>query len=168
MDLVFGVCMKYFKDSDRSKDAVMDIFEELVVKLKKHEVENFKGWLHVLSRNYCLMELRSNKNGRTTEFRPEFMQSNEDIHLNVELLEKEENFKRLERCLELLTIPQKQAVQLFYLEKKCYKEIADLTGLEWNMVRSYIQNGRRNLKNCMDKRTAAINAAKEATGMKRS
>jgi RNA polymerase sigma-70 factor (ECF subfamily) len=82
------------------------------------------------------------------------MQSNEDIHLSVEILEKEESFKRLERCLELLTLQQKQAVQLFYLEKKCYKEIAETTGIEWNMVRSYIQNGRRNLKNCMEKRTA--------------
>jgi DNA-directed RNA polymerase specialized sigma24 family protein len=63
MDLVFGVCLKYFKDAERSKDAVMDIFEELNTKLKLHEVDNFKGWLHVLARNYCLMQLRKQVNG---------------------------------------------------------------------------------------------------------
>ena len=75
MDLVFGVCLKYFKDAERSKDAVMDIFEELNNKLKQHEVDNFKGWLHVLARNYCLMQLRSPKNMKTTVFNPAFMQS---------------------------------------------------------------------------------------------
>ncbi|MGB5007551.1 MAG: sigma-70 family RNA polymerase sigma factor, partial [Ferruginibacter sp.] len=75
MDLVFGVCLKYFKDAERSKDAVMDIFDELNTKLRVHEVENFKSWLHVLARNHCLMQLRSPRNIKTTEFNPVFMYS---------------------------------------------------------------------------------------------
>ena len=81
MELVFGVCLKYFKDTERCKDAVMDIFEELNTKLKNHEVDNFKGWLHVVARNYCLMQLRSPRNLKTTEFNPAFMQSEESAHL---------------------------------------------------------------------------------------
>ena len=88
MELVFGVCLKYFKDAERSKDAVMEIFEELNTKLRQHEVENFKGWLHVLARNYCLMQLRSPRNVKTTEFSANFMQSEENTHLNGEALEK--------------------------------------------------------------------------------
>ena len=150
MDLVFGVCLKYFKDSERSKDAVMDIFDEINTKLRVHEVENFKGWLHVLARNYCLMQLRSPRNLKTTEFSPVFMYSEQDSHLNGEALEKEENFKKMEACLETLPNEQKESVRLFYLESKCYNEIAEITGFEWNKVRSYIQNGKRNLKICMD------------------
>jgi RNA polymerase sigma factor (sigma-70 family) len=152
MDLVFGVCLKYFKDAERCKDAVMDIYEELNTKLKQHEVDNFKGWLHVLARNYCLMQLRSPRNMKTTEFSANFMQSEENTHLNGEVLEKESNFIKLEQCLETLSNEQRQSVQLFYLENKCYNEIAVITGLEWNKVRSYIQNGRRNLKLCMDEK----------------
>ena len=152
MDLVFGVCLKYFKDSDRCKDAVMDIYEELNTKLKQHEVDNFKGWLHVLARNYCLMQLRSPRNMKTTEFNADFMQSAENTHLNGEVLEKESNFVKLEQCLDTLTEEQKQSVRLFYLENKCYNEIAEITGYDWNKVRSYIQNGRRNLKLCMDEK----------------
>ena len=154
MDLVFGVCLKYFKDSERSKDAVMDIFEELVKKLHHYEVENFKGWLHVLARNYCLMQLRSPRNMKTTEFNPGVMQSEENTHLNGEQLKKEENFIRLEQCLETIPGEQKETVRLFYLENKCYNEIAEITGYEWNKVRSYIQNGRRNLKLCMEEKEA--------------
>ncbi|MGF2414145.1 RNA polymerase sigma factor [Ferruginibacter sp.] len=156
MDLVFGVCLKYFKDAERCKDAVMDIYEELNTKLKQHEVDNFKGWLHVLARNYCLMQLRSPRNMKTTEFSANFMQSEENTHLNSEVLEKESNFIKLEQCLDTLSNEQRQSVQLFYLENKCYNEIAVITGLEWNKVRSYIQNGRRNLKLCMDEKGLEI------------
>ncbi len=152
MDLVFGVCLKYFKDSDRSKDAVMDIFHELNTKLRQHEVENFKGWLHVLARNYCLMQLRSPRNMKTTEFNPAFMQSEQNTHLNGESLDKEENFRKLERCMASLPEEQRRTVELFYMENKCYNEIAELTGYDWSKVRSYIQNGKRNLKICMEEK----------------
>lgn len=150
MDLLYGVCLKYLKDPETAKDAVMQVFEELVQKLPKHEVDNFKSWLYTLAKNYCLMQLRTPKNLKTTEFKPDSMQSAEETHLNGVML-KEENLQKMERCLETLSAEQKVSVELFYLQNKCYKEIADITGLDWNKVRSYIQNGRRNLKICMEK-----------------
>lgn len=150
MDLVFGVCLKYFRDTERSKDAVMSIFEELVEKLRVHEVSHFKSWLHTLSRNYCLMQLRTPKNLKTSEFNPDFMHWEDTVHLNG-ILEKEARFVKLETCLETLPNEQKKAIQLFYMHQKCYDEIAEITGHDWNKIRSYIQNGRRNLKNCMER-----------------
>jgi len=150
MELVYGVCLKYFQDSEKAKDAVMQIFEELVQKLKKHEVENFKSWLYQLAKNHCLMQLRTPKNMKTVEIPESLMQSEENVHLNG-VLEKEENFKKLEYCLGTLTEEQRKVVQLFYLDGKCYNEIVKETGMEWGQVRSLIQNGRRNLKICMEK-----------------
>ena len=150
MDLLYGVCLKYLKQPETAKDAVMQIFEELVVKLPKHEVDNFKSWLYTLAKNHCLMQLRTPKNLKTTEFNPDSMQLEEEMHLNGIQL-KEENLQKLERCLETLSMEQKKSVELFYLQNKCYKEIAEETGIEWNKVRSFIQNGRRNLKICMEK-----------------
>lgn len=155
MELVYGVCLKYFKDAERSRDAVMDIFEELTVKLKAHNVENFKGWLHVLTKNHCLMQLRSPKNRKVVEFNTEFMQSEQELHLNgeeSEQVQKEGQLTIMQGCIETLPEEQKQAVELFYLQEKCYNEIAAITGFEWNKVRSYIQNGRRNLKLCMEEK----------------
>ena len=150
MELVYGVCLKYYKEPETAKDSVMQIFEELVSKLKKHEVDNFRGWLHQVAKNHCLMQLRTPKNMKTVEFKTELVQSEENMHLNG-VLEKEENFKKMEDCLETLTNEQRDAVKFFYLEGKCYNEIVELTGQEWNHVRSLIQNGRRNLKICMEK-----------------
>jgi RNA polymerase sigma-70 factor (ECF subfamily) len=150
MDLLYGVCLKYLKQPEAAKDAVMQIFEELVAKLPKHEVDNFKSWLYTLAKNHCLMQLRTPKNLKTTEFNPDSMQLEDEMHLNGIQL-KEDNLQKMERCLETLSTDQKKAVELFYLQNKCYKEIAEATGIEWNKVRSFIQNGRRNLKICMEK-----------------
>lgn len=152
MELVFGVCLKYFKDAERAKDAVMDIYEELCTKLLQHEVGNFKAWLAVVARNYCLMQLRSPKNLKLTEFNADFMQTAQQTHLKNAVLEKEEHFVKLEQCIEALPADQQQSIQLFYLQKKCYNEIAALTGYEWSKVRSYIQNGKRNLKLCLEEK----------------
>jgi RNA polymerase sigma-70 factor (ECF subfamily) len=155
MELVYGVCLKYYKDTETAKDSVMQIFEELVSKLKKHEVDNFKGWLHQVAKNHCLMQLRTPKNMKTVEFKAEIVQSEENVHLNG-VLEKEENFTKMEHCLGTLAPEQREAIKLFYLEGKCYNEIVELTGQEWNQVRSLIQNGRRNLKICMERESEVV------------
>ena len=152
MELVYGVCLKYLKEPELAQDAVMQIFEELVSKLKKHEVENFRGWLHQVAKNHCLMQLRTPKNLKTVAIPPLLMQNEEDVHLNG-VMEKEENFQKLEKCIASLSHEQSTMIKLFYLEGKCYNEIVEITGLEWNHVRSLIQNGRRNLKLCMEKKS---------------
>ena len=155
MELVYGVCLKYYKDPETAKDSVMQIFEELVPKLKKHDVENFRAWLHQVAKNHCLMQLRTPKNMKTVEFKTELVQSEDNVHLNG-VLEKEEHFSKMEDCLKTLAQEQRETIQLFYLEGKCYNEIVELTGMEWNQVRSLIQNGRRNLKICMEKREMRV------------
>ena len=155
MELVYGVCLKYFKEPEQAQDAVMQIFEELVPKLKKHEVENFRGWLHQVAKNYCLMQLRTPKNLKTIELPPLLMQNEEDVHLNG-VMEKEENFQKLEKCIASLSDEQSMMIKLFYLDGKCYNEIVEITGHNWNHVRSSIQNGRRNLKLCMEKNESTV------------
>ena len=149
-ELVYGVCIKYLKHAETAKDAVMNIYQELQLKLQTHAVENFKSWLYVVAKNHCLMQLRKEKKMITVEFTPAVMQSEDFSHLDS-VLEKEKELKRLEYCIEHLPAEQKLSIQLFYLENKCYNEIAEATGNEWNKIRSLIQNGRRNLKICMEK-----------------
>jgi RNA polymerase sigma factor (sigma-70 family) len=150
MSLVFGVCLKYLKDRDESRDAVMHIFEKLIETLKNHEIEHFKSWLYITARNHCLMHIRARKGKNFEEISPTLMESDSLLHLDNEP-EKEANLSKLEKCIETLGDEQKQCVKLFYLQEKCYKEITDSTGFDMNKVKSYIQNGKRNLKICMEK-----------------
>ena len=152
MDLIYGVCLKYLKDPEQSKDSVMAIFEELTLKLRKHEVAHFRAWLHQVARNHCLMYLRSPRNKNSLPLPEELMHSVENEHLNA-VMEKEQHLQDMTKCLEQLNPEQKQVVESFYLQERSYQEIAEQTGLDWNRVRSLIQNGRRNLRICMDKLT---------------
>ncbi len=150
MHLVFGVCFNYFKDEELSKDAVMQIFEELVVKLKVHQVQNFKSWLHVLSRNHCLMALRKSSKNQMVSLEDNFVENDDFVHLDIDDA-KETQLTVMEKCMETLPDEQRKSVDLFYLQEKCYKEVADITGYDLLKVKSYIQNGKRNLKICIEK-----------------
>lgn len=150
MPLVYGVCLKYLKDEEKSKDAVMQIFEQLIDKLRAHQVSNFKSWLYMLSRNFCLMELRASGRQQTIPLEENFMENDAFVHLDIDDT-REQKLTVLEECLEKLPEGQKETVKLFYLEQKCYREVADETGFDMNKVKSYIQNGKRNLKICIEK-----------------
>ncbi|WP_207535620.1 RNA polymerase sigma factor [Desertivirga arenae] len=147
--MVYYVCYRYFQDTERSKDAVMQIFEELIRKIEKQEIRQFASWLYVLTKNYCLMQLRSNKKMQYVSF-DEFVEFPVSQH-QEDHKEKEAALTALEKCVEKLPERQKQSIDLFFLNEKCYKEIVDLTGFSLNEVKSYIQNGKRNLKICMEK-----------------
>ncbi|MFP5079081.1 RNA polymerase sigma factor [Pedobacter sp. JCM 36344] len=150
MHLVFGVCINYLKDEELSKDAVMQIFEELILKLKVHEVQNFKSWLHVLTRNHCLMAIRKNAKHETVSLEDTFVENTDFVHLDMDDT-KESKLSVMEKCMEKLPQEQRITVDLFYLQEKCYKEVSDMTGYDMLKVKSYIQNGKRNLKICIEK-----------------
>jgi RNA polymerase sigma-70 factor (ECF subfamily) len=147
--LVYGVCLKYLKDREASKDAVMQLFEKLTVSLLDHEVQHFKSWLYVTARNHCLMQLRAKKGKYTEEISPLLMETSTEVHLE-EQDELESNLGKLEQCIEKLAHEQKACVKMFFLQEKCYKDITILTGYELSKVKSFIQNGKRNLKICME------------------
>jgi RNA polymerase sigma-70 factor (ECF subfamily) len=151
MQLLYGVCLKYLGDEEQAKDAVMGIFEELVLKMRQHEIKQFRGWLYVLARNYCLMQLRAGKKMDVINL--------DDVMENIQFMHPDEKYnedhmKILAGCMEKLPLKQKQSVELFYLQEKCYKEIVETTGFSMNEVKSYIQNGKRNLKICIEKHSA--------------
>ena len=149
-DFVFLICMKYLKNEEDSKDAAMQIFENLSLLLIKHEIDNFKSWLHVVSKNYCLIKIRKEKsiNEKKNVYEKDsifFMENDINLH-HTENIDKESKIKLLEKALEELNPKQKTCIKLFYLEEKTYKEIEKETGYSINEVKSSIQNGKRKLK----------------------
>ena len=155
MHLVYGVCMKYLKNRDDAKDAVMQIFDKLIMELRSHEIKQFKPWLYVITKNYCLMQIRSQKTAerRINNYKIEHVTS---VESTVELhpIDKEdaENDRLLKECIENLNDEQKKCIRLFYFENKCYREIAESLNMDEKNVKSHLQNGKRNLKICLEKK----------------
>ena len=148
--LVFGLCLKYLKDKEQSQDAVMDIFEKLVEDLKTHQVTNFKSWIYSVSKNHCLMQLRRTKYQHKHKeiFAKEKlgdMEMGGAMHLNGEN-EREIEIQRLEQAIIQLSKEQRKCIELFFLQNLSYADIAKNTQYSLKEVKSYIQNGKRNLK----------------------
>lgn len=147
--LVYGVCLKYLKNEDESKDAVLEIFEQLLVDLLKHDVTNFKSWLHSVSRNHCLMFLRKEQTQLKRANKYQYALSETDSYETpFQIHEKETQevqLTDLERALTELKEEQRACIELFFLKEKCYEEVAEITGYTLLQVKSYIQNGKRNL-----------------------
>ena len=157
LELVYGVCLKYFKNQVKAEDAVMAIFEELVKKLRKHEVRDFKPWLHTVTRNHCLMQLRKKEPLRIAfeDLAPSMLallvQSSEAAHPQGSVSENGQ-MGPLKDCLDKLPPKQLDCIRQFYFSQASYKDIAEELNLPLGMVRSHIQNGRRNLRLCLEKK----------------
>ncbi len=154
MHLVYGVCLKYFKDRELAQDAVIELYEKVLVEINRHTITNFKSWLYVVTKNYCLMELRKTKPGShfsvsTDNEMENFMEKNTEMHP----IDEEQNAKlekALADCIAKLKVEQQKCIQLFYYENRCYREIASQLNIEEKKVKSFIQNGKRNLKICLE------------------
>jgi len=150
--LIYGVCLKYLKNRDDSKDAVMQIFENLFDVIKKHEIDNFKSWIYSVAKNHCLMSIRKTKTAEKMKVAikndsENFMEYSDTLHHNNEELD----FKNLEKGIEKLKKEQQECIRLMYLQDKSYKEVSQITGYSLNKVKSNIQNGKRNLKNYLSR-----------------
>lgn len=148
--LVYGLCLKYLKSREDAQDAVMSIFELLPEKLKKHEVKFFKSWLYIVATNHCLILLR--KRAGTEKTNGRFMENEELTHLLFEEDNIGNDLVALQACLEELRSDQRICVSLFYLNEKSYQDIVEQTSFKLNKVKSYIQNGKRNLRICLEKK----------------
>jgi RNA polymerase sigma-70 factor (ECF subfamily) len=153
--LVFGVCLKYLKDRDDAEDAVMQIFEKLLTDIIKHDVQEFKFWIHTVAKNHCLMQLRKEQHARKHQNQLDkdaisLMDFTEDAHHDRNEI-KEIQLNEMNLALKQLNDTQRRCIELFYIQDKSYQQIALETGFTLNEVRSYIQNGKRNLKIHLEK-----------------
>src|SRR6476661_4694283 len=148
--LLLGVCMKYLKDENEARDCVQQIFLKVLTEVSKYKIDFFKSWLYMVAKNHCLMRLRDKGSKGAKELNDNYA-AGEDAD-RQELIAHEQTYDLLEEALNDLNEEQKQCVILFYLKKNSYTQISEKTGYSLMQVKSYIQNGKRNLKIILDKK----------------
>lgn len=149
---VFSICLKYLKNKDRAQETTLEIFELLMDKLLEFEIANFRSWLHTTTKNYCLNLLRKKEYSVSIEdnknYFSSFIMEEEDV---LHPIKKEKQLILLEKCINELKPEQKECINLFYLQNKSYLEVVEISGHPIKKVKSFIQNGKRNLKLLMEK-----------------
>lgn len=147
--LLLGVAMKYLKDHALAEDAVQQIFLKALTHLPKEEIANFKGWLYILMRNHCLQQLRDKTYNTDTDAIHGLAASPPDTD---EVMLQEYTLQQMDEGILQLNEEQRVTITLFYLQKKSYEQITAQTGYSYMQVKSFIQNGKRNLKTILLKK----------------
>lgn len=147
--VVYGTCLFYLQDKDLAQDATMQLFEKMMLEVKNHEVKNFKAWLSFVVRNHCISIIRKNKTYQKNlrsygEF--EYEETSYEVEEKIQSVDDEKMLSLMNESLPKLKEKQRICVELFYLKNKSYQEISEATKYTINEVKSYIQNGKRNLK----------------------
>jgi RNA polymerase sigma-70 factor (ECF subfamily) len=150
--LLLGLCMKYLKNEEQAKDSVQQIFLKVITELQKYKVEYFKSWVYMVAKNHCLMILRDRQGKIPAELTDRLKIAAEEEQDKQTFLQNDHAMELMETSLKELNPEQQQCVTLFYLNKKSYQEISDVTGFSMQQVKSYIQNGKRNLRILIDKK----------------
>lgn len=150
--LLLGLCMKYLKNEEEAKDSVQQIFLKVITEMHKTNVTYFKSWLYKVATNFCLMKLRA-KHGKQTEIKEQMAVTPFEDEGIFAHLRKDRQLELMGESLEEINKEQKLCVTLFYLEKRSYLEIAQQTGFSVAQIKSHIQNGKRNLKILINKKS---------------
>ena len=147
--VVYGTCLFYLQDKDEAQDATMQLFEKLMLDINKREIDNFKGWLSFVVRNHCISIIRKNKSQSKSikaYYDFEYETPNSETEEKINGVSDDIMLENMNQCLPQLKQNQRICIELFYLKNKSYQEIADETTYTLNEIKSFIQNGKRNLK----------------------
>jgi RNA polymerase sigma-70 factor (ECF subfamily) len=150
--LLLGVCMKYLKNEEEAKDCVQQIFLKAITELHKYKVDYFKSWIYMVAKNHCLMKIRDRHGKLAVELTERYISAAEEEIDQKNLFQTDYAIELMTEALKELSAEQQQCVTLFYLQKKSYQEISDQTGFSMMQVKSYIQNGKRNLRLSIEKK----------------
>jgi len=148
--LLFGVGLKYLKDRTLAEDAVQQVFLKVLTHFPQEDILNFKGWLYILMRNHCLQQLRDKTPFADEAAVAELSAAETD---KEEIKWQEHTLEQMTGAIELLNEEQRKAIVLFYLRRYSYERIIAETGYTFMQVKSFIQNGKRNLKTILLKKT---------------
>jgi len=150
--LLLGVCMKYLKNEEEAKDCVQQIFLKVIQELQKYKVDYFKSWLYMVAKNHSLMRIREKQGKTTAELTDRLSATPQEESDRTKMLLNDHTLSLMEEALQELNPEQRECVTLFYLQKKTYQEVSEATGFSMLQVKSYIQNGKRNLRILIEKK----------------
>jgi RNA polymerase sigma-70 factor (ECF subfamily) len=166
VSVVYGTCLFYLQDKDEAQDATMQLFEKLMLDINNREIDNFKGWLSFVVRNHCISIIRKNKSQSKnikSYYEFEYEDANYETEEKINTVSDDVMLENMKQCLPKLKENQRLCVELFYLNDKSYQDIANQTGFTLNEIKSYIQNGKRNLKLLLESASTPLSMTKNKT-----
>ncbi len=142
-ETIIFYCLKYVENKETAEDICNDVFINVFRFEKIQDIDNIRYYMYVCARQQCEVYLKKQKNVKLIE------------QIEDESLSDEENFlekikiEQLYAEMKKLPEEQKYCIELFFFERKSYKEIAEITGYSEKNIKSFLQNGKHNLGNLL-------------------
>ena len=130
------LCQRILGESDAARDAVSETYLRAFRGRVGFDGNNFPGWLSRIAQHVCIDRRRY-----------EFVRQGLDTAVEPAVTDSEVcilNALQVRSILAGLPEPQRRCLKLFYIEGFTAKEVAQATGFADKLVKSHLQNGRRN------------------------
>jgi RNA polymerase sigma-70 factor (ECF subfamily) len=135
---VLGRCRRMLGDPAAAEDLVQETFAVAFAKIHLFKGGAFSSWLLAIARNRCINYLRASLR------KPEAPLAEDAPHsLTGDPVAEMAVSGQVRAVLERLPAGQRVALKMFYADGYSYQEIAQFLGCPEKLVKSHLQNGRK-------------------------
>jgi RNA polymerase sigma-70 factor (ECF subfamily) len=106
-------------------------------------------WLAVIARNKAIDRLRLRR--ARTESLDEAQDVPDDSASALEVIERDQESRRLSSCLEELEERQQLSIRAAFLDGATYPQLAEREGVPLGTMKSWIRRGLLRLKGCLER-----------------
>ena len=152
----YYVALKYMKQEEEAADVLQDAYIKAFQNLDQlQEPDKFPGWFSKIVASKALDELRKKKvvlfsqmqTEDSEEVSMEELLVDERVENRPELaMDREETSRLVQEMIAGLSDEQRMCVMMFYIEQMSVKNIAEVTGVSENTVKSRLKYGRKNIE----------------------
>ena len=152
----YYVALKYMKQEEEAADVLQDAYIKAFQNLDQlQEPDKFPGWFSKIVASKALDELRKKKAVLFSQMQTEDSEEvsmeellvDERVENRPELaMDREETSRLVQEMIAGLSDEQRMCVMMFYIEQMSVKNIAEVTGVSENTVKSRLKYGRKNIE----------------------
>ena len=143
-DKVYRLAKRLLVSSDEAEDATQELYFKLWKnKGKIEKYDNVEAYAMMMTKNYCLDQLKSKRASNLTLVHSNYRDESETLQSDVEFRDGANIIKRM-----MNDLPEKQRmiVQLRDVENYEYQEIAEIMGMEPTAIRVALSRARKSLR----------------------
>ena len=145
-DWVYGFACRMLGDREEAFDAAQEAFIRVWTALEDFDVSRpFRPWLLAITANVCTDLLRRRREQVSLDDRAAAQVPADPAPSPHQQVAARQTGERITAALVHLTDQQRLAVVLKHIQGLSYEEIAEMTGMPVNTIKSHVRRGRLKL-----------------------
>lgn len=147
---LFGICLRILKDRSEAEDALQEVYVNVWRKAASFDPSRASPitWLAAMARNRAIDRVRSS--GRRKQDPIELAAPvADDAPSAPDLLQQEQESRRLQTCLGELEERQRRAIRAAFFDGFTYSELAERSEVPLGTMKSWVRRGLLKLRECL-------------------